>query len=173
MNNVMSRFIKLYTHNDIGHNNCKDTDNEATHNNTQNGNRIDIRDEARKCTWRNTNSDTLNVCVMFHAIKPYLQMMPKITDDDATNNTRKIPVKILATIFTIVPENYTRKGYAVMHTIIPTIIFTIFSAIVPAITHTYTRKNTCNNSQNTHKCFCNGIHNYRTHDEGYPIGYPP
>ena len=86
INNVMSRSIKLYTHNDTGHKSCKDTDNKATHNNTRNGNLIDIRDKARKCTWRYTNNDTRNICVMLHAIKPYPQMMSAITTPNDTRN---------------------------------------------------------------------------------------
>ena len=92
INNVMSRSIKLYTHNDTGHKSCKDTDNKATHNNTRNGNLIDIRDKARKCTWRYTNNDTRNICVMLHAIKPSLQMIP------AT-----IPAIISQIIFRLIP----------------------------------------------------------------------
>ena len=170
--NVMSLFIKLLTHINIGHNIRKDTDNNATLNNTRNENRIDISAKARKCTWRNTNNDTRNICVMLHAIKPYPQMMSAILPTMMPPIIHvQYPLRCSQQLFTIVPENYTQKGSAIMRTIIPTIIFTNFSAIVPAITHTYIRKDTCNNTNNTHKCFCNGIRN-SIPDEGYPIGYP-
>ena len=173
INNVMSRFIKLYTHNDTGHNSCKDTDNnqpaiipEMETLLTSAIRRANVR------TWRNTNNDTRNICVMLHAIKPYPQMMSAILPTMMPPIIHaQYPLRCSQQLFTIVPENYTRKGSAIMRTIIPTIIFTNFSAIVPAITHTYIRKDTCNNTHNTHKCFCNGIRN-SIHDEGYPIGYP-
>ena len=116
INNVMSRFIKLYTHNDTGHNSCKDTDNKPTHNNTRNGNLVDISDKARKCSWRNTNNDTRNICVMLYAIKTLpTNDVRNITDDDATNNTHTIPVKILAIVHNCARKLYPKRIRKYVH----------------------------------------------------------